>query len=471
VAELVDALDLGSSGVTRESSSLSFRTSPTVKEVIMTVTVETLTALERKMIVSVPSENIDSQIKKRIQHLMKTAKVDGFRSGKVPETVIKQRFGYNIEFEAINEAVHQGLHNALKEKDLKPAGSPQLHFDEKYQTGNPFTFSATFEVYPEVTLQDFSHLVIEKTVAEISEEDIEKTLDGMRKQQVTWQEVNRPSKEGDKIWIKFEGTVEGESFEGGKSENMPLILGSHSTIPGFEDGLLNANVNQDLVLNVTFPENYGVKTLAGKPAKFNSHINKIEEPQLPELNDAFAEKFGVKEGGLQKLREEVTSTLKKQLSYALKNKIKAEVMAKLAEAYKNLEVPKALIQRESEHLMKQTQQQFAQYKGATLPQFNIEMFADRAKERVILGLVVNEIIQRDQLKPEAAKVRELIEEMASRFDEPEKVMGYYYQNKERLAEMESMALEEQIVDKIAALATIVEKPGKASEILSMEGGK
>jgi trigger factor len=240
-------------------------------------------------------------------------------------------------------------------------------------------------------------------------------------------------------------------------------------IPGFEEGLINARVGQTLILDVVFPENYHAKTLASKPAQFDTHINKIEEPLLPELNDAFAEKFGVSEGGMEKLREKVKETLTKQLSQALRQKLKAEVMSALAKSYKNLEIPKALIQKESEHLMQQMQQQFMQFKGTQLPDLGWEMFADRAKERVTLGLVVNKIVQTTHLKPEPTQVRKLIETIAERFDHPEKVVNHYYQDKKRLAEIEAMAIEEQVVDKILLEAMIVEKPGKVSEILSGEG--
>ncbi len=437
----------------------------------MQVTVEETTVLERKMTVSVPFEKIDTEISKRVKKTMQTAKLDGFRPGKVPEKVIRERFAYQIETDALNEIVRHTLFEALQEKDLTPAGQPELHFDAPYESGKAFNYTATFEIFPPVTLHPFSDLVIEKPVAEITAEDVDKTLEGMQKQQTLWEEVNRPAKEGDKVWINFEGKINNEAFQGGKAENMSLILGSKSMIPGFEEGLIGVTPGQDLTLEVTFPENYHSKDLAGKPSQFITHVNKVEEPLLAELNDEFAAKFGITEGGLEKLRAEVKDTLNKQLSLTLRNKLKAEVMSKLAKAYKVLEVPKTLVQKESANLMKQMQQQFAQFSGAKMPEFNADMFADRAKERVVLGLVVNEIVDKHHLKPEAASVRKLIDTIAEHYDHPEKVVHAYYQDKNRLAEVESLAIEDQVVDKILAEAMVVEKPEKASEILSNAGAQ
>jgi trigger factor len=435
---------------------------------VTTVKVENITPLERKMIVSIDSAHIDEHIKQRIQKLKKTAKIDGFRPGKATEAAIKHRFGDGITFEAINDAVDHGYRDALKAQNLFPAGEPNIKFDEPYEAGKPLTFSAVFEVFPEITLQPFSDLVIEKMTAEITDENVDETLAGMQKQQLHYHEVDRSAKMDDQVLIKFEGNINGELFEGGSGE-MPLVLGSKNTIPGFEEGILNATAGQDLVIDVTFPENYGSKELAGKPAQFKIHVKKVEEPHLPKLDDAFAEKFGVTEGGVEKLREEVKETLQKQLKYALRNRLKSEVMAKLAEAYKSLEVPKALIARESKNLLTQMQKQFENMNIKQLPNLALDMFADRAKERVIIGLVVNEIIKRDEMKADPAIVRELIEEVSERFDDAERIRRFYYQNHERLQEMEGLALESQVVEKILAEATIVEKPAKASEILGNQG--
>lgn len=432
----------------------------------MQVVVETIGPLERKMVVNVPAAEIDQEVNSRLQKLTRTAKVDGFRPGKVPLNIIKDRFGPGVQYEAMDKVLRRSLQDALQQEKLQPAGTPDIKLDS-FEAGKSLNYTATFEVFPTIELQPFSDLVVEKLSAAITDDDLSKTLEGMQKQQINWLEVDRAAADGDRVHIAFEGTIEGKPFDGGKADNMPLVLGSHSTISGFEDGIINAKKGQAVALNLTFPENYGAKELAGKPVQFAITVNKVEAPQLPSLDDAFAEKFGVAEGGMEKLHQEVKQTLEQQLTQSLRQKLKAEVMAKLADAYRQVDIPKALIQREAEHLRNQMQQQFAQYKMPQMPEMNLDMFTDRAKERVTLGLVVNEIIEREQLKAEPAKVRAIIEEMAQRYDHPEQVFNWYYHDKARLAEIEALAIEDQVVDKIMEAATVVEKPTTAAEILSL----
>ncbi|HEV2614592.1 MAG TPA: trigger factor [Gammaproteobacteria bacterium] len=434
----------------------------------MQISVENVNTLERKMTVSVPSAKIDEATEKRLEKISRTAKIDGFRPGKIPKDVIRKQFGLGAQIEALNEVIHESLYNALKEKELHMVGDPQLNIGEQYQKGKDFAYTAVFEVFPQVTLLPFSDLIVEKMVSEVTDEDLAKTLEGMQKQQTKWTVVERAVKDGDRATIDFVGTTDGVEFPGGKG-TMPLVIGSKATIPGFEEGIIGAKKGETVTVNVTFPENYGSKDLAGKAAKFVITVNSIEEPALPELNDEFAKSFGVADGGIEKLRAEVKETLQKQVSQQIRQALKADVMKKLAEAYKTLDVPKVLISAETEQLKKQAEQQFAQFQGAKMPEFTTEMFAERAKERVILGLVVNEIVKRDKIKADPAKMRQLIEEIAERFDDPARIVHWYYEQKDRMAEMESLAMEEQIVERIVKDATVVEKPIKAAELLSLGG--
>ncbi|MDX2165322.1 MAG: trigger factor [Gammaproteobacteria bacterium] len=434
----------------------------------MQISVENVNSLERKMTVVVPATTIDGVTQKRLQKISQTAKIDGFRPGKIPMDVIKKQFGFGAQIEALNEVIQDTLYKALREKELHIAGEPHVDIKEQYQPGKDFSYVASFEIFPSIALLPFTDLVVERISAEVVDEDLTRTIEGMQKQQTTWKEVERAAKLGDRTTIDFVGTTDGVEFPGGKG-TMPLVLGSHSTIPGFEDGIVGATKGKTVSVDVTFPENYGSKDLAGKAANFKITVNKVEEPQLPELNDEFAKAFGVKEGGIEKLRAEVKETLQKQVGQQIRQALKVDVMKKLFEAYKTIDVPKALIKVESDHLLKQAEQQFAQFKGAQKPAFSTEMFADRAKERVVLGLVVNEIVKRDQIKPDAAKVRQLIEEIAERFDDPARIVHWYYEQKDRMAEMEALAMEEQIVERILKEATVVEKTMKAAELLSLGG--
>jgi len=434
----------------------------------MQISVQNVNSLERKMTVVVPATTIDGVTQKRLQKISQTAKIDGFRPGKIPMDVIKKQFGFGAQIEALNEVIQDTLYKALREKELHIAGEPHVDIKEQYQPGKDFSYEASFEIFPSITLLPFSDLVVERISADITDEDLTRTTEGMQKQQTTWKEVDRAAQMGDRTTIDFVGTTDGVEFPGGKG-TMPLVLGSHATIPGFEDGVVGATKGQTVSVDVTFPENYGSKDLAGKAANFKITVNKVEEPQLPELTDEFAKAFGVQEGGIEKLRAEVKETLQKQVGQQIRQALKVDVMKKLFEAYKTIDVPKALIKIESDHLLKQAEQQFAQFKGAQKPEFSPEMFADRAKERVVLGLVVNEIVKRDQIKPDAAKVRQLIEEIAERFDDPARIVHWYYEQKDRMAEMEALAMEEQIVERILKEATVVEKTMKAAELLSLGG--
>lgn len=430
--------------------------------------------LEHKIAVSIPPAPINEEVNKRIQKLAKTAKIDGFRPGKTPLDVIKKRFEDSIEIDVLNELIKKYRDESIQKENLIPATVPQIEFDGQYESGKPFAFTVIVEVFPEIILQSFSDLIIEKTSAQVTDDDVQLTLENMQKQQAQWKEISGPAKENDKIWIKCVGTLEGEDmpFPGGSHDNMPVIVGSQSMIPGFEENLLGAQIHQDLTISVNFPAQYGDKNLAGKPAKFLISINKIEEPILPPLDDEFARKFGESGAGhsleevtLVKLKEEISKTLKKQAELNLHRKLKTEVMHKLYEAYKNIEVPHSLIHQEAQALLEQTKKQFSQLKAPNLPAFTPEMFEDKAQERIVVGLVMREIIKQRNLKPDASKIRELIEQEAQRFNEPEKIVHYYYNDSNRLQQMESLALEEQVLEGILAEATIVEKQAKISEVL------
>lgn len=432
----------------------------------MQVAVETLNELEHRIKISVPAEQITKEVDARVERLARTAKLDGFRPGKIPKNVIKDRYGKTIEIEVIDEAVRSSFQEAMKQENLKPAGVPDFKFsDEQFELGKPLDYTATFEIFPKIELKPFSQLEIEKLVAEITAVDIDQTLDNMRKQQAQWEEVDRIAKDGDRLTINLNGTIEGQPFAGGSAENMPVVLGSKTTILGFEEGLLGTRAGQSVTLNLQFPDAYHATELAGKPVVFAITVNKIEEPHLPELDDAFVERFGIKEGGLPKLREEVQQTLQRQLDRSLRRKLKAEVMKNLLAAYNEIRIPKALVLNEADRMLKEAQQQFAQMKTDKQPNFTLDMFTSNATGRVCLGLVINEIIKQHAIKPDAAIVRKLIEEIAENFDQSEQIITWYYHQKERLAEIEYLAMEEQIVDKILTEAKVKEKSSTLNDVL------
>lgn len=431
----------------------------------MQVVVETVSNLERQMKVSLPPELISKEIDSRIQKLSRTAKIDGFRTGKIPQHEIKKRFGAGIEFEVLDELMRKTLGEALQQEKIHAAGVSKLE-PEQYKSGEAFSYTAILEVYPDIKVQPFSGLSLEKAVATITAEDVERTLESMRKQQTTWEVTERKVEDGDRVTIDFAGSIDGKPFDGGTGKDMAVVIGSNGTIAGFEEGIKGAKLKQALTLKLTFPENYHAKDLAGKPVEFAITVNKIEAPVLPALDDEFAKKFGVTEG-ISKLREEVQQTLERQLERNLRTKLKNEVLQKLLASYENLEIPKSLIRQESERMAKEMQERFKNFgQGAKAPEFPLNLFEKQAKERVSLGLIMGEIIKQQALKPEAERVRKLIEQMAESYERPEEVVQWYYSNKNRLAEMEYLALEEQVVDKIASDAKVTEKTLSAQEVLN-----
>ena len=437
----------------------------------MQVSVENIDSIARKMTVSVPAEKIKTEIEKQLQKLTRTAKIDGFRPGKVPKEVIQKKLGASVEMDALNKAISESFDEALRQEKLSMAGDPRFNTENAYKPDESFVYTVNFDVFPEIKLKAFSDLMIEKISALVTDDDLAKALEGMQKQHIKFQTVTRPAKQNDKVDIQFVGTVDGVEFEGGKGQ-MPLVLGSHATIPGFEEGILEAKTGETVTVNVVFPENYGSKDLAGKPAVFTITVNKIEEGILPELNDDFAALFHVskEQGGFEKLKQETRETLEKQARIHVRQALKTDVMKKLAEAYTDVAVPAAFIKRESYNLLEQMKKQFSQYRGMKLPEFSLEMFAERAKERVLTGLVVNEIIKHEKIMPDDSKVRELIQDIADSYDNPESIVQAYYDNEERLADIKALAIEEQIIDKIMSEATVIEKPVKISDLLGMEKG-
>lgn len=434
----------------------------------MSVAVETISQLERRVKIAIPAERIEQEINERLVKLSRTAKIDGFRVGKIPLTEVSKRFRASVQFEVLDNLMRKSLTEALQQEKINPAGISKLEPEGTYEAGKPFSYSALLEVYPEIKLKPFAQLEVEKAVATVGAEDIEKTIENMRKQQVTWQATeSAAAEEGDRVTIDFAGTIDDVAFDGGTGKDMAVVIGSKNTIAGFEDGLKKTKVGQSVKLNLTFPENYHAKDLAGKPVVFAITVNKVEKPVLPELNDEFAVKFGVKEGGLAKLREEVTNTLNQQLQQQLRTRTKNQIMKNILAAYAEVEIPKALIHREAEHMAHEMQERFKQFgQQAKAPTFNLELFETQAKERVSLGLIINEIVKQHELKPNADKVRQLIEQFAQSYQDPEEVVRWYYRQKDRLAEMEYLALEEQVVDTVLAQAKVTEKTIPASEVFA-----
>ena len=429
----------------------------------MQVSIETLTGLERRMTIEVPAEEVESQVRSRLQEAAKTFNMKGFRKGKVPVKVIKNRFGEGVRQEVVGEVISQSWVEAVTKENVKPAGQPSIE-PKNLEEGQNLEFIATFEVYPEIELKDFSAVTIEKKQAEILDTDIDKMIKTLREQRKTYKEVDRKSQQGDQVNVDFVGTLDGEKFDGGEAKGTNLILGSKRMIPGFEEGLVGVSSGDNLTLPLTFPEDYQNKELAGKEVEFAITVNNVSEPTLPELDDEFFASFDVAEGGLEAFRTEVRANMTRELKNANRNNIKNQVIEGLLEIH-DLDAPKALVANEINGLRQQAMQQFGGGKNIDPSMLPDDLFAEQAKRRVILSLVMSEIVSKNDLKPDADTVRGLIEEMAESYEKPEDVIKWYYSDKEQLANIEAMALEDAVIDMVIDKAKVTESSVSYEEAL------
>ncbi|MBU3070078.1 trigger factor [Aestuariicella sp. G3-2] len=431
----------------------------------MQVSIETTTGLERRMTVGIPAEQVETEVTKRLQEATKTVRLNGFRKGKVPLKVVKQRFGAGVRQEVLGEFMSRSFYDAVQQEDVKPAGQPSIEPKEMAE-GKDVEFVATFEVYPEITLGDTSSFEIEKLVAEVQDSDVDNMIDVLRKQQATWTQVDRAAQTDDQVNIDYTGTKDGEEFEGGKAEGQDLVLGSNSMIPGFEDGLVGLKAGDEKVLSLSFPEDYHAEELKGAAVEFAVKVNSVSEQELPELNAEFFSKYGVEGDDEAQFRADVRKNMERELKNAAKSKLKNQVMDKLIEA-NEVELPKALVAGEIEALRNQMMQQF----GGAQPNLDLksllpdEMFSEQAERRVALGLIVGEVVKASEIKVDSDRVREMVEELASTYQDPEEVVNYYFNNRELLAGVESVVLEDQVVDHILDGAKVTETNSTYEEVI------
>jgi len=436
----------------------------------MQVSVESTGNLERRMTVQVPEERVNAEVQQRLERLARTTKIKGFRPGKVPFKVVQQQYGAQVRQEVIGDVVQATWYEAVVQQKLRPAGHPTIE-PKSVEPGKGLEYVAVFEVMPEVKLASFAGVKLDKVAAKVSDADVDRIIDNLRKQRANWTAVQRGANKGDRVVIDFKGTIDGQEFKGNEGKNVPVVLGSGSMIPGFEEGLLGSKGGEERTIDVTFPENYGYKEIAGKAAKFAVKVNAVEEPHLPELNDELAKAFGIADGGVTALRAEVRKNMERELEQAVLNANKQAVMDKLLDL-NQVEVPHALIANEATALMDQMRQNMHIPKGKSI-NMDPSMFEPQAKRRVSLGLLLSELIKGNDLKAAPEKVRARVEALASSYERPEEVIKWYYSDKGRLAEVESLVLEDQVVEWVLgqANAQVVERsfdevmnPGQAARV-------
>ena len=434
----------------------------------MQVSVETTQGLERRLTISVPAETVDVEVKNRLRQVSKTQRINGFRPGKVPPSVIQKRYGKSVRQEVAGEIMQRSFVDAIVAEKINPAGRPSF-VAKSNEDGKELEFEATFEVYPEVELKDLEKIAVERPDVEVTDSDLDEMFETLQKQHQTWKENKRKTKKGDKLTLDFTGRIDGEKFEGGKAEAFELELGAGRMIPGFEKEITGMKVGEEKTIKVTFPDDYHAENLKGKDAEFDIVVHKTEGPILPKVDEEFAKLFGVEEGGVEALREEVSKNMARELTQAVKAKVKDQVLEGLLESHE-VGLPSALVAQEVDVLRQQAMQRFqGQMDPKNLPELPSEMFTEQAERRVKIGLLLGEVIKVNELKVDDAKVDELIATAASAYEDPKEVIEYYANNKELMQQMQNVALEEQAVELLVEKAKVKNKKASFKDIMNPEG--
>ena len=434
----------------------------------MQVSVENTGPLGRKMRVEVPEDKIVSEVNNRLQSLSRTTRIQGFRPGKAPLKVVQKHYGSRVRQEVISEFMQSSFYEALTKEQLRPAGQPTIDPLDTDQ-GKGLVYTATFEIYPEINLAPIENLKITKPVCAISENDIDQMIEVLRKQKRKLQAVDRESQEGDVIVINFKGSINGEAFEGGEAEDFQLELGSKRLIPGFEDGLLGAKVGDELTLKLKFPDEYHKQELAGQPVEFNVTVKALHEQTLPELDDDLFASLGVKEGGLEAFKQEIHSNMEREVEQKILDQVKNITLDTIYSANK-IDLPSGLIEHEAGRLHEQFK---ANLKSQGINSEDITtgdstVFNERAEKRVALQLIVADIVKKNQIKVDPAQLRSMIEKYAQSYEDPNQVINWYYSDQQKLAEVEALALEDEVVKWVLSKAK-VEEQGLTFDALMNKG--
>ena len=431
----------------------------------MQVTVETLEGLERRINITVPAANIEDAVTAELRKIAKNRRFDGFRKGKVPLKMVAQMYGQAVRQDVMGDVMQRHFIDAIVKEKVNPAGAPTFAPVESKE-GDDFVFSATFEVYPEVEIKGLENITVEKPAVEVKDEDVEEMIDTLRKQQASWTEADTAVEDGTRATIDFQGTIDGEEFEGGKADDFPLEIGAGRMIPGFEDDIIGKTAGMEFEIDVTFPEDYHAENLKGKAAKFAIKVKKVETRELPEINDEFIAKFGVSEGGVDALKAEVRKNMERELKQAVKGRIKEQALDGLVKE-NEIDVPAALIDQEIGALRQQAAQRFGGNPEAA-DQLPRELFEEQAKRRVVVGLLLGELIKVEEIKADDEKVKALITEMATAYEDPTEVISYYEQNEQMMNNMRNVALEEQAIDAIIEKAQVSEKEVSFNDLMNQQ---
>jgi trigger factor len=428
----------------------------------MMVSVETLPGLERRIEVSVPATRVRQQVDARLLKVSRTVRIKGFRPGKAPIHVVRKHYGREVREEVVSDLIRETFAEALRQEKLQPAGGPRI---EAKKTGEPddLRYTATFEIYPQIELKDPTGIRLTRPTASVGEGDVDAMIESLRRQRPVWTEAARGCRDGDRITIDFEGRIGGEPFEGGKSENLVVVLGAGRLLPDFEQGVRGATAGEKREFDLRFPDEYQARHLAGKSARFEAIVRKVEESHLPEVDAAFCEAFGVTEGGIAALRAEVRENMERELAQAVQSRLKAQVMDQLLAA-NPIAVPKALVEAEIRDMQVELLRRSGSRDARQLPPR--ESFEAAARRRVALGLILNEVIRHAGIQPNAAQVQKRLDELVATYADPDEARRQYLENEAATRQLQMAVLEDQAIEWIVNAAQVTDQPASFKDIMN-----
>lgn len=429
------------------------------------VNIEQISALERRVNLSVAMQAIESEVAGRLKNMARTARIDGFRPGKVPMSVVAKQYGGEVRQEALGNAIERVFSQAVQENKLKVAGFPRI--EPKTDAADPavFEFYAVFEVYPEIILGNLSGAEITRPMVEVSDAEVNKTIDVLRKQRVQFESADRAAQASDLVTLDYVGKVDGEIFAGGEAKGFRVVLGEGRTLPDFEAALLDVKAGDHKTFDVVFPADYQAPELAGKTAQFSVEITDVAEPKLPVVDAEFAKSLGVTDGDVTKMRTEIQANLVREVKNRIQAQVKDQVMKAILTAT-TVETPKSLVQNEAERLMEQARNDM-QARGMNVADIPMptDLFEERAQRRVALGLILAEIVQSQSLAAKPEQVTAMIEEFAESYEDPQNVMAWYRKNPEKMQEIESLALENNVVEWVLGQVKVIEQVTAFDELM------
>ena len=425
---------------------------------------------QTQLTVKVPVEQIQNKVEGRIRNVAKTAKIDGFRKGKVPVSHIRAQYGAGIQQEVINDVIRDTVFEAIKAGDVRAVGMPNI--DDVKLEDEFLVYQATVEIFPEIKVEGIKDIEVERHTATINDEDVDTMIENLRKQRQEFAEKEGEAAEGDQVTFDFEGSIDGEKFEGGAAEDFKLVLGSGQMIPGFEDGIVGMKAGDEKTIDVTFPEEYQAENLAGKAAQFKINVKTVEEPKLPEIDEEFLELFGVKEGGVEQLKADVRKNMTREVKNAARNQVKQATFDALLEK-NEFDVPSAMVDQEVDRQRNLMMQRFAQQFGGNANSIDKDMlprelFEEQAIRAARLGVLVSRVIEENELKVDQERVETFIKETAENYEDPAEVIEYYTNDAQQRANIESVVLEDQVVDFLLEQGKVTDKEVGYQELLASQ---